>query len=314
MANSKISALPASTVPLAGTEVLPIVQSGSTKQVSVQNILSSAQPTGTANGVVYLNGSKIATTGTALQFDGTNIGVGAAPSAWYAGSQAVQNSSGSLWQFGSSNIYLGQNYYLNTSVQRIYSTTAAATEYNQSGGAHRWYTAASGTAGNVVTFTQGMNLDASSNLNVLVGNVVIGTSGKGIDFSATAGTGTSELFADYEEGTWTPIDASGAGLGFTLLANSAKYTKIGRVVHAQFALDYPVTASGVQASIGGLPFTIGTGAGQGGYVSYTTYATVPSLTGAASTTQFYIYIGGGTGLNNVNLSGLSLRGTLIYTV
>jgi trimeric autotransporter adhesin len=36
-------------------------------------------------------------------------------------------------------------------------------------------------------------------------NVVIATSGKGIDFSATAGTGTSELLNDYEEGTWTPV-------------------------------------------------------------------------------------------------------------
>jgi hypothetical protein len=38
MADTKISALPASTTPLAGTEVLPIVQSGSTKQVSVANL------------------------------------------------------------------------------------------------------------------------------------------------------------------------------------------------------------------------------------------------------------------------------------
>jgi len=38
MADSKISALPASTVPLAGTEVLPIVQSNTTKQVSVANL------------------------------------------------------------------------------------------------------------------------------------------------------------------------------------------------------------------------------------------------------------------------------------
>ena len=38
MADSKISALPASTTPLAGTEVLPIVQSGATKQVSVANL------------------------------------------------------------------------------------------------------------------------------------------------------------------------------------------------------------------------------------------------------------------------------------
>jgi len=38
MADTKISALPASTVPLAGTEVLPIVQSSTTKQVSVANL------------------------------------------------------------------------------------------------------------------------------------------------------------------------------------------------------------------------------------------------------------------------------------
>jgi hypothetical protein len=38
MADTKISALPASTTPLAGTEVLPIVQSSTTKQVSVDNL------------------------------------------------------------------------------------------------------------------------------------------------------------------------------------------------------------------------------------------------------------------------------------
>jgi len=38
MADKKISALTASTTPLAGTEVLPIVQSGTTKQVSVANL------------------------------------------------------------------------------------------------------------------------------------------------------------------------------------------------------------------------------------------------------------------------------------
>ena len=50
MADSKISALPASTVPLAGTEVLPIVQSSATKQVSVANL--TAGRTQTSNGVV----------------------------------------------------------------------------------------------------------------------------------------------------------------------------------------------------------------------------------------------------------------------
>jgi hypothetical protein len=38
MANSKISALTAATTPVAGTEVLPIVQSSATKQVSIANL------------------------------------------------------------------------------------------------------------------------------------------------------------------------------------------------------------------------------------------------------------------------------------
>jgi hypothetical protein len=50
MADKKISALPASTTPLAGTEVLPIVQSSTTKQVSVANL--TAGRTQTSNGVV----------------------------------------------------------------------------------------------------------------------------------------------------------------------------------------------------------------------------------------------------------------------
>jgi len=50
MANSKISALTSATTPLAGTEVLPIVQSSTTKQVSVANL--TAGRTQTSNGIV----------------------------------------------------------------------------------------------------------------------------------------------------------------------------------------------------------------------------------------------------------------------
>jgi gliding motility-associated-like protein len=76
MADQKISQLTASTTPLAGTEVLPIVQSGVTKKTSVESVLTSVQPSGTANGVTYLNGSKVLTSGSVFTFDGTNVGVG----------------------------------------------------------------------------------------------------------------------------------------------------------------------------------------------------------------------------------------------
>lgn len=98
------------------------------------------------------------------------------------------------------------------------------------------------------------------------GNLVIGTSGKGIDFSATPGTGTSELFNDYEEGTWTP-QFSTTGTGFPAITYSfqlGKYTKIGNTVTAQFIIIVntitTVGATGI-ATIIGAPFTVSLASG-----------------------------------------------------
>jgi hypothetical protein len=91
------------------------------------------------------------------------------------------------------------------------------------------------------------------------GNLVIGTSGKGIDFSATssgAGTMTSELLADYEEGTWTPTLQGGTTAGtYSIATTSAYYTKIGRQVTVTARMVVTVTVAGTGfANFGGLPF------------------------------------------------------------
>jgi hypothetical protein len=78
MANVKISELTAASTPLAGTEVLPIVQSGGTVKASIANVQTAVYPGGTANGVAFLNGSKVLTTGTALAFDGIKLEVASA--------------------------------------------------------------------------------------------------------------------------------------------------------------------------------------------------------------------------------------------
>ena len=80
------------------------------------------------------------------------------------------------------------------------------------------------------------------------GNLVAG-SGLGIDF----GSGASTTLDDYEEGTWTPTDASGAGL--TLSVSHARYTKIGRLTHFSYHITYPTNSDSSYARIGGLPFT-----------------------------------------------------------
>ena len=67
------------------------------------------------------------------------------------------------------------------------------------------------------------------------------------------GTGSDNLLDDYEIGTWTPSDASGAGL--TLVTNASSYTKIGRLCYIYAYTTYPSTASGSTQVVGGLPFT-----------------------------------------------------------
>jgi len=84
-------------------------------------------------------------------------------------------------------------------------------------------------------------------------------SGYGIDFSATPGTGTSELFNDYEEGTFTPTISSGYSVApSTYTIQNGSYVKVGRFVHFQFVIEASgATANGSHLKFGGLPFTPG---------------------------------------------------------
>jgi hypothetical protein len=81
---------------------------------------------------------------------------------------------------------------------------------------------------------------------------------KVLDISATGlgVTGTmlvGGLAITPAEGTWTPIDSSGASLSLT--SALGKYKKVGSIVWFSFQCAYPVTASAAAATIGGLPFT-----------------------------------------------------------
>ena len=89
------------------------------------------------------------------------------------------------------------------------------------------------------------------------GNLVV-SNGKGIDFSATPGTGTSELLADYEIGTWTPVlaRATGGAITGTYETQIGYYTKIGNLVTINAAVTLTtVTVQGSGAnSVTGLPY------------------------------------------------------------
>jgi hypothetical protein len=85
-------------------------------------------------------------------------------------------------------------------------------------------------------------IGTTGNFSIGSGNLVIGTSGKGIDFSATANgnaTMTSELLADYEEGTWTPVFASETGTTvITYTTQTGRYTKIGNTLFITFEIGW----------------------------------------------------------------------------
>jgi hypothetical protein len=90
------------------------------------------------------------------------------------------------------------------------------------------------------------------------GNLVV-ANGNGIDFSATSGTGTSELLDDYEEGTWTPTLVGSTTPGnHTYGGNTyGTYTKIGRLVTLNFVITLASTGTiAGSIDVSNLPFSL----------------------------------------------------------
>ncbi len=109
------------------------------------------------------------TTSERMRLDASgNLGLGVTPSAWSSGSgRAIEigpSATGFLFN-DSNNTNLGSNAYFNAG-WKYQTSSVGASRYAQSSGSHTWYTAGSGTAGNAITFTQAMTLDASGNLGV----------------------------------------------------------------------------------------------------------------------------------------------------
>jgi hypothetical protein len=95
-----------------------------------------------------------------------NLGLGVTPSAWGSSYKALQTPAGSLSAFSTSQFGVNQNTYDSGVGTFLYANTAAASRYLQTGGQHSWYSAASGTAGNAITFTETMTLQVGGNLGI----------------------------------------------------------------------------------------------------------------------------------------------------
>ena len=183
---------------------------------SVTTLTTSSTVThngGTANGVTYINGSKVLTSGSALVFNGTNLGVGATPSAWNtAGGAAFQVKNASLISYADVDLELAHNsFYDGTNYK--YIANGFATQYTQYVGTHYWSTAASGTAGNAIAFTQAMTLTAAGNFGV---GTTSPASYGGSAFTKSVNIGSLNTitagFSDEVTGTFRIAHASGQNI------------------------------------------------------------------------------------------------------
>jgi len=97
-----------------------------------------------------------------------NLGLGVTPSAWLSTYKSFQFGIGGslIGRTNDAGIELSSNTYRNTGGTYLYLNTDNAASYRQYTGQHQWWNAASGTAGNAITFVQAMTLDASGNLCV----------------------------------------------------------------------------------------------------------------------------------------------------
>ena len=227
----------------------------------------------TATGSGTLNGE------ANLTFDGNDLVVNGTDSALLIGCTATDTdqSTYNVVQIGDqsslvckdgtsagTDAYLGHNVYLSSGSWK-HTITDEAEYIGMYNGKIVFNTAASASADAAFNGATRMEILSDGDVKINDGDLVIGTSGHGIDFSAhgQASGMTGEVLDDYEEGTWTATlqYASGGGYAsYTCTANTGKYVKIGPMVfvtaNCQVSNPSASNDSNVGFNMAGLPFTV----------------------------------------------------------
>lgn len=166
----------------------------------------------------------------------------------------------------------------------------------------------------------------SGDQTIIDGNLVIGTAGKGIDFSAdpSAPGMTSELLDDYEIGTHTTAITCGTSGTITLLAtaDTLTYEKIGKLVHVHGKIDVDSVASPVGNFRFSLPFSIADLTEQSGdgcasvIVNSTVAANVSNFVASApeGSASVFIYLGDATSIQNDSAQEIKAGSTIRVSV
>jgi hypothetical protein len=228
-----------------------------------QNALTNpVTGTGTTNYLAKFTGST--TVGNSQVFDnGTNVGIATTPSAWAATALQINNVGLAARPASSSLMQLSVNQYWDGSNHR-YISSNFATLYTQNVGGHNWSITSSGTAGNVITWTQAMTITNGGNL--LVGTetdagyklFVNGyTKSNGFAFNAYSGGTEWQIGSDAVTGSGLYLYNTGGGYSMRLTPAGAA-TFLSSVTATSFSLG---SGNGqlVTSAFWGTQITAGTG-------------------------------------------------------
>ena len=306
-----------------GTTVVLATGASVGNLVTVESFLVSSvlnalpQSGGTLSGNLVVTGTetingKLAVGTTNSSWGGGWSPIDVGPSASIASSTSLNDSA-----FGMNTYYDGSNwkYKNNGYANLIYTNTTT------SNGSTLFYSAASGTAGNNISFANTLSVGASGKTLALE-NASPAT-GTGISFPATQSSSSDpNTLDDYEEGTWTPVLTFGGGsTGITYGSRTALYTKVGNTVYV--AMDIVLTNKGSSTGsvwVTGLPFAYNS--------SLNNVYTMPCLLASTATSVgtlvagvylsnlyvYYTYASGYTNLQNTafsNTSELTICGTYL---
>jgi hypothetical protein len=170
---------------------------------------------------------------TAMTLDASgNLGLGVTPSTWGAGVKVFQTGASGVGTTAlfdlSNNTFLANGIYYDGTNYKYVASSFPVARYLMSSGASTWSYAAGGTAGNPITFSLGMTLDANGFFGLGVTPSAWGTGTKVLQAGA-GGVGSTAVW-DYNNNTYFGNGLYYDGANYKYIANSfpvARYSMSG---------------------------------------------------------------------------------------